>query len=91
MGGNILGNAAYNSMFRNGEQPTTPQGVHEMKQAMDESPCAVQFDTYAKCMEHNSNDANACNWAWDSVAQCREKALSNAQAQVEQAAWLSNT
>jgi hypothetical protein len=33
---------------------------------------------YAKCMEHNSGNADACQWAWDSVSQCRTRAMQQA-------------
>ena len=79
MAGSLAGNALANHMFSSAPQPKSPERVEEMKKVMDESPCAVQFDMYAKCMEHNNNQADACQWAWDSVAQCRTKAMDEAQ------------
>uniref|UniRef100_A0A7S1LQ21 CHCH domain-containing protein n=1 Tax=Neobodo designis TaxID=312471 RepID=A0A7S1LQ21_NEODS len=78
MAGSLAGNALAHHMFTSAPQPKSADGVQEMKKVMDESPCAVQFDMYAKCMEHNGNNAEACQWAWDSVAQCRTKALQEA-------------
>ena len=78
MAGSLAGNALAHHMF-GAPQPTSSEGVQEMKQVMDQSPCAPQFDMYAKCMEHNNNNADACSWAWDSVSQCRTKAVAQAQ------------
>jgi hypothetical protein len=78
MVGSMAGNAIANHMFSSAPQPTSEEGVKEMKQVMDESPCAVQFDMYAKCMDHNNADAAACQWAWDSVSQCRTRAMQQA-------------
>jgi hypothetical protein len=78
MGGSMIGNAVAHHMFA-APQPTSEKGVEEMKEVMQQSPCAVQFDMYAKCMEHNASDAPQCQWAWDSVAQCRTKAMQQQQ------------
>jgi hypothetical protein len=79
-GGSILGNAMARQMF-DSPQPTSEKGVKEMKEVMDQSPCAVQFDMYAKCMEHNKDDAAQCQWAWDYVSQCRTNATQQLQQQ----------
>jgi len=73
-GGAMIGNAIGHHMF-SAPQPTSQASVAEMKEVMDQSPCAVQFDMYAKCMEFNNANASACQWAWDSVAQCRTQAM----------------
>ncbi len=72
----MLGNAISHQLF-SAPQPTSQEGVQQMQEVMAQSPCAVQFDMYSKCMEHNNGEASACQWAWDSVAQCRTQAMAN--------------
>ena len=71
MFGALAGNALARHLFATGAQPASEADVQEMKKVMDESPCATQFDLYAKCMEANNNNVEACNWTWDYVAKCR--------------------
>eukprot|EP00672_Neobodo_designis_P020928 CAMPEP_0174829092 /NCGR_PEP_ID=MMETSP1114-20130205/1725_1 /TAXON_ID=312471 /ORGANISM="Neobodo designis, Strain CCAP 1951/1" /LENGTH=166 /DNA_ID=CAMNT_0016062835 /DNA_START=53 /DNA_END=553 /DNA_ORIENTATION=- len=69
--GSLAGNAIARQMFFSGLQPQSEEELKEMQPAMEISPCALQFDMYAKCMEANNNNVEACQWTWDYVAQCR--------------------
>lgn len=73
MGGSMLGNAVSHRLF-DAPQPTSAGQVEEMKPVMEQSPCAQQFDMYAKCMQFNNDDASKCDYVWNSVSQCRKQA-----------------
>ena len=72
MVGSLAGNYIAHKMF-GGAAPANPEQVQQMSQAMPPNdPCRAYFDTYGKCIEQGTG-ADACGWAWDLVAKCRQQ------------------
>lgn len=78
MAGSLAGNALAHSMMgghHHGDAaPPAPAPVdttYAQQAAAGAGVCGPQFEAYAKCVEANGGNVNACLWAWDMVAQCR--------------------
>ena len=78
VGGTMLGSAISHQMFGGRHHDEGQQDQQQMQpmaqQGMEQQgPCAQSYEAYTKCVEANQGNVNNCLWAWDMVAQCKNR------------------
>eukprot|EP00331_Platyophrya_macrostoma_P026560 CAMPEP_0176439996 /NCGR_PEP_ID=MMETSP0127-20121128/20296_1 /TAXON_ID=938130 /ORGANISM="Platyophrya macrostoma, Strain WH" /LENGTH=173 /DNA_ID=CAMNT_0017824413 /DNA_START=50 /DNA_END=568 /DNA_ORIENTATION=- len=71
--GSVIGHGISNMLFSKDSPPTEPAQAQAVAQQYGEGACGSQIKSYAKCMEVNGQNAQACNWAWDMFMQCQDQ------------------
>lgn len=79
--GAVAGNALAHHMFGPRNPPATQEDMQMVRNEVADTPCAGQYENFAKCMDANGNNAPACEWAWGMVAQCRQQFMPPPQQQ----------